>query len=273
MKKLSITFSNALVILISLSSFSFAQSDKRKYKLGCSLAINSIQAQIAIPLMTIAGEVIIDADGNITTKGKRKDHSISYSIVPKYYIKDDILLRFEFGITNLNLKAYYEYLAPPPVNGFYTYSTEVENKIYRYAPGFQWFFLKEKRIESYCGMTVSYIDYKSLNYYYYSEDINVAANTLRSYNDITESTPGGFATGVGAFAGFNIYLMKNISLGAELSSSAMYYKLGGETTHILTEFNVSGPDPAVTYNLSYPNSYEGFKISKITASFNISVRF
>ena len=258
------------MFLFLFSYSSFAQT-KRELKWGLSLAMNSIQAQIAIPLMTNGGEVIIDADGNIIAKGDRNDHSISYSIVPKYYINDDILLRFEFGITNLNLKAYYEVEAPLPVNGRYTYRTEVANKIYRYAPGFQWFFLKEKKIESYCGMTASYINYKSLNHHYYSEDINLASNTLRSSNDVTRITPGGFATGVGAFAGFNIYLLKRVSLGAELSSSALYYKLGGEATQTLTEFNVLGPNPAVTYSTTYPNSYKGFKISKITSSFNISL--
>jgi hypothetical protein len=182
-------------------------------------------------------------------------------------------LRFEFGITNLNLKASNIVEAPLPVDGRYTYSTEVENKIYRYVPGFQWYFLKEKKVESYCGMTISFIDYKSLNHHYHSENINLATNTLRSSNEITDITPGGFAIGVGAFAGFNIYLFKRISLGAELSSSALYYKLGGEATKIDTQFNVSGPNPAVTYYTPYANSYKGFKISKITSSFNITIWF
>ena len=265
-----------VAMFLSLFSYSsFAQ--KKKGKWGLTLAMNSIQAQLAIPLMTNGGllnggEVIIDADGNIIVKGDRNDNSISYSIIPKYYIKDDILLRLEFGITNLNLKAYYETESFPGNTGF-TLKNEVTTKIYKYTPGFQWFFFKEKKIESYCGMTASYINYKSLNHHYYLEDINLTANSLRSSNDVTRITPGGFAIGFGGFAGFNIYLLKRISLGAELSSSAMYYKLGGEAAMTDTQFNVSGTNPAVTYYSTYPNSYKGFKISKITSSFNISFWF
>jgi len=218
------------------------------------------------------GAVVIDADGNIISKGNRNDRSVSSSFLPKYYVNDDILLRFEFGITNLNLVAHSE-IKDVINNARHTYDAESTNKIYRYALGFQWIFVRKKRIESYCGMTTSYINYKSLNHHYHTERINLATNTLQASNDVTDITPGGYATGAGAFAGFNIYLFKRISLGAELSSSALYYKLGGKATQIYTEFNVSGPNPAVTYNSTYPNSYKGFKISKTTSSFNISVWF
>src|SRR5947207_9314116 len=125
MKKVTL----ALAILISV--FSFSQAQMRKgYKWGVSLAMNSIQAQIAIPLMTNGGEVIIDADGNIIVIGDRNDHSNSYSIVSKYYINDDILLRFELGFTNLNLKAHYKV---DDVTAPYreAVENEVTNRIYR----------------------------------------------------------------------------------------------------------------------------------------------
>jgi hypothetical protein len=266
--KAKFVISAMLLLLFSYSSF----AQKKKGNWGLSLTLNSIQAQVAIPLMANGGEVIIDADGNIIAKGDRYDHSISYSIVPKYYINADVLLRFEFGITSLNLKAHYEAIdVAGSLRG--THDDEITSKIYHYAPGFQWFFFKEKKIESYCGMTASYISYKPLNYHYYAADINLPSNTLHSWNDVTMITPGGFSIGAGAFAGFNIYLLKRISLGIELSSSASYYKFGGEATQAYTSFNIGGPNPAVTYYSTYSNSYKGFKISKITSSYNISFWF
>jgi hypothetical protein len=263
-----------IILMHGVYSFfatAFAQTaEKKENDFGLSLAINSIQAQVAIPLVVGAGEIIVDADGNIVLKGDRNDHSISLSAVPKYYINKDVLLRFEFGITNLNLRSHYE--VNDVTNSYHeTDDDAVSTKIYHYAPGVQWIFMRKKVIESYCGMAASYINYKSLNYHSYHERTDFATGALQGSSDVTMITPAGFAAGAGAFAGFNIYLLKSISIGAELSSSALYYKLGGEVTLTTTEFNIVGPNPAVTYHSTYPNSYKGFKISKITSAFNISI--
>ncbi len=128
-------------------------------------------------------------------------------------------------------------------------------------------FYEGKKIESYCGLIGTYVNYKSFHRHWYAEYKDQTANY---WGDVIEMTPGGFATGMGAFAGFNIYLYKRVAFGAELSSSALYYKLGGVATMEDTQFNISGPNPAITYYTTYSNSYKGFKISKIISSFNIS---
>lgn len=272
MKKLTLY---ALLILSNYKTYSqsaptadgstFTHENNRKHDFGLSVAVNSIQGQVEIPLMAGYGAQIIDADGNILTDGKRIDKSYSYSIIPKYYINNDFLLRFEFGITNLNLNAN----SNEKFSFNHIISTKVvTNKIYRYNPGFQWIFMRKKKIESYCGMTANYINYKEVYSSDYNEVRNKATDTLQYWTNAKETTPGGFAVGIGAFAGFNIYLQKRISLGAELSSSALYYKLGGETTSEDTEYSV--PGPLFTHTDTFTNSYTGFKISKIISSFNIT---
>jgi len=258
----------------SVTYSAFAQSEKEN-DFGLSVAMNSIQAQVAIPLMTRtgfistgSGPIAVDADGNIIALGNKIDNSFSWSIVPKYYINDDILLRFEFGVTNLKLKANYD------EKGFLTHdlsTKEINTTIFRYTPGFQWFFLRKKKIESYGGMTVSYINYKDLNINVYQESREIVTDTIQSWLEKKETTPGGTAIGIGGLAGFNIYLHKRISLGAELSSSALYYKLGGVTTGENSE--QVPPNPSYLYSNTFTNSYKGFKISKIISSFNISVWF
>jgi hypothetical protein len=131
--------------------------------------------------------------------------------------------------------------------------------------------MKTKKLESYCGMTASYINYQSVHHNYYSEGRDLVTDTIQSWLNQKGTTPGGFAIGIGALAGFNIYLYKRISLGAELSSSALYYKLGGEAT--LEDTEGHPPNPVLKGTSSYANSYKGFKISKIISSFNISVWF
>ncbi len=232
---------------------------------GLSITINSIQGQIAVPIMTGQGALLVDADGNIVvTGGNRTDNSYSYSIVPKYYINKDILLRFEFGLTNLSLKANanYNLVTVRSIN-----NVEVTNKIFRYTPGVQWFFMKERKIESYFGMTASYINYQSIYYNYSFEHRDVVTDTILDLGTGKQTTPGGFGVGVGAFAGFNIYLRKRISLGAEVASSALYYKLGGET---IDEVVGILPAPTISATETYTNSYKGFRISKIISSFNIT---
>lgn len=269
-----------MTIIISLSSFSLAQSQK-KYKWGLSAAMNSIQAQIEIPLLTNtgaistgSGAVLVDADGNIISRGNRIDNSFSWSIIPKYYIKEDILLRFDFGVTNLKLKADFDFDVIGNTNGNPSHAIshkEISTQIFRYTPGFQWFFLQEKKINSYCGMTVSYLNYKEVNVKIHQEIRYGITDTLSNWNNAEEITPGGFAVGIGACAGFNIFLYKHISLGAELSSYALYYKLGGEGTLDGTAQHL--PAPVDTSNGVFTNSYKGFKISKIISSYNISFWF
>lgn len=260
--------------------FSFAYSvfaqleTKIANNFGLSVAMNSIQAQVEIPLMTAtgfitnAGAVAVDADGNILANGNRVDNSFSYSIVPKYYIHNDFLLRFEFGMTNLTLKANSD--SKGPLDHIIT-NEDVTTKIFRCTPGFQWIFMKKKKIESYCGMTMSYVKYSDMNLNVYSEHREAVTDTIMYWIRKKENTPGGFAVGIGAFAGFNIYLNKHFSLGAELSSSALYYKLGGVTTGENSEQVF--PNSVDTYPSSFTNSYKGFKISKIISSFNISFWF
>ncbi len=130
------------VMLLTSISYSVFPQTKKENDFGLSIGINSIQAQLAIPLMISGGVVAIDADGNIIAAGDRNDHSISYSISPKYYLNNTILLRFEIGITSLNLKANYN--AKSGIAETIS-KTEILNKIYRYTPGFQWIFMREKK--------------------------------------------------------------------------------------------------------------------------------
>ena len=259
------------MVLSSISCSGFAQFNTEpapKSKWGLSIAMNSIQAQVEIPLLTATGGILVDADGNIITPGSRVDKSYSFSVISKYQINNDILLRFEFGITNLNLQANVDAKGGL---GHNISTTEINSRIYRYTPGFQWTFMKTKRIESYCGMTATYVNYKDVNNTGYGETRDFTTDTLQSIHNSKANTPGGFAAGVGALAGFNIYLHRRISIGAEFSSSALYYKLGGITASETTGQNF--PNPISTETSTHTNSYKAFKISKIISSFNISIWF
>lgn len=262
------TKSFILLLFSSIIYSGFAQVKGKDREWGCALAMNSIQAQIEIPLLTGPGALLVDADGNILTGGKRQDRSFSFSIIPKYRIDNDILLRLELGITNLKLEASSDQITAS------THSLSdrtIKTTMYRFAPGFQWTFMKTKKLESYCGIIASYVNYNNVNDSYNFEVRDLSTDTVIYWGKQTEITPGGFAVGIGALAGFNIYLDKRISVGAELSSSALYYKLGGEAKGENVEQAL--PNPVNTYTTTFTNSYKGFKISKIISSFNFSIWF
>lgn len=257
------------ILFSSTTTFVSAQfnlEQEIKYKWGLTTAINSIQAQVAIPLMTGPGAQIIDTDGNILAGGNRTDKSYSFSVIPKYHLNNNILVRFELGMTNLNLYANADQKGT--INHVIS-NIEVTNKIYRYTPGFQWSFMKTKKTESYCGITASYISYKSIGRNYYYEYRDLGTDTIQYWGKIKETTPGGLSFGIGALTGFNFIVHKYISFGAELTSSALYYQLGGVTTS--EETQQSFPDPPFSFVGTYINSYKGFKISKLISSFNITI--
>lgn len=262
MNKFLFTF----LLMLSIRS-SYAQA-RQETKWGFSFALNSIQSQVEVPLNTGPGAVIIDADGNILTGGARIDNSISLSLIPKYSISENFLLRFEIGFTNLNLKASSDQKSSSTRVKSHT---EISSKINRYSFGLQWYFMKTRTINSYFGIAMNYSNYGKLNRNLYYEYREISTDTLQYWGDGNEVTAGGFSGGIGSFAGFNIYIKKWFSVGAELSSSANYYNLGGVTTGYSIQQSL--PNPLFTNTSTYTNSYKGFKISKIMSSYNISFWF
>ncbi len=251
---------------------------RKEYKWCASVAINSIHAQIEVPIGTIIGgtgvvgaPMVVDADGNIIGRGNRKENSFSISIIPKYRLSEDFLLRTEFTYTDLNATAEFESnsLSNPILHLMNDH--QVDLTIHRFGGGFLWQFVNEKRIESYCGLSAYYQNFGDVSISLYHETRSGIDDTLQSYVSITDDVPGGYALGIGAIIGFNIFLHKHISVGAEFSSSIMHYELGGEAKSYSSGHFV--PDYYYTNTTIYTNSYTGTKVSKILSSFNISYWF
>lgn len=247
-----------------------AQEEKSNYKWGVAVAVNSVDAQIGTPELDAWGYG--GASYFFTLNGYYNDkinHSLSLSIIPKYFISDDILLRFEFCVTNIKIStSHFE----NDVTHTYKSNGTLTDKIYRYIPGIQWNVLKKKRVGVYCGITANYIHYSSLNYSSSSETRALPSDTLTGWGNEQGTNPGGFAAGVGVFTGFAVYLNKRISMGAEFSSAYLYYELGG--THNIENHYQNLPNPPVSTSSNwFSTSYTGFEFSKILSSFNISFNF
>jgi len=220
------------MFLSSLTYSAFAQFDKEATihsKWSISASINSVEAQMDQKLFDTW---VFPSANYYAYFGDKHDKSISVSVFPKYQIADDVLFRFEFGITNIDLRSHFDGsknngnsagAAGAVVNPDIIKDDIIQQKIYRFSPGIQWNFMKKKFIESYCGATINYFQYSKL---YWSDYIEQISTT--KYTHWTANTHGGFATGIGAFAGVNIYLRKSISIGGEFAYALLYYNLGGE---------------------------------------------
>jgi len=259
-----------IFVLLCILQQSTKVSAQNNSKWGISAAINSVDAQLGDPEWDSWGY----AKGNFHNFGDITNKSLSLSIIPKYFISNDILLRIEFGITNIHLTNHYDGNAnltsnnPPFTN---IINQNIEQKIYRFIPGIQWNFMKKKFIESYCGMTASYLHYSDMKYQNVSEVRALPGNTITDGIKDNATATGGFAAGAGAFAGFNIYPGKHISLGAESSFSLLYYKIGNTFSGISMPL-INNPSAIQEYSYT-TTSYKGFQFSKILPSMNITVWF
>lgn len=205
MKTLAITVS---AIFFGLS-FSYAQADKEKdekYKWGCAVTLNSTEAQIDEPLQATWAFTIINGD--------KKSRSYSLSVIPKYHLNNDLVLRFEIGITKLDIIVDWDYI---DANHTIVHQAILQ-EIYRYSPGIQWNFLNTRRFELFGGINLPYYNYKKWHYENTGQINRYPIDTMLSWNHVEIEHPSGYATGIGAFAGINVFIIKHLSFGVECAA-------------------------------------------------------
>ena len=256
----------AIAIVCVSSKMGLAQTETEKdYKWGCSVAINSVEAQIDKPLEGSWG----NTKNDLNIYGDKTDKSYSLSIIPKYLISSDVVLCLEIGITNIQL---IHYLDAKGTSDEQIANETLNQKLYRYNAGIQKSLLKKKRIELYSGISINYTHYNSMNVDFYDEIRYPPSYTVNNWSKSNTTYPGGFAIGLGAFAGFNFYLQKHISLGVEFSTVLSYYKIGGEYSTVGT-YQYLPSAPVQMPENTQSSLYKGFQFSKILSSFNVSIWF
>jgi hypothetical protein len=270
-----------LLLILLTSHCAFAQYDvEDKNKWSFSIAYNSVEAQMDQKLF----DTWVGPSANYYAYyGDKKDKSYSFCIIPKYQIAKGVFLRFEFGITKIDLESHYNGSGDTtaqnqPILGSFDGIADgiIQQKIYRYCLGVQWNFIKVKFIEAYCGASFNYFNYKIMDWSEYIED-GASVHQLPDYKNQTykSTTPGGFAAGIGTLAGVNIYLTHCISLGGEFSYSLLYYKLGGVQSGVWDVYeNISSHyyHDHLVWSI-HNNASEGIQFSKVMPSFKISIHF
>jgi hypothetical protein len=264
---------SALILMsFLLSSLCYAQKDSLMgkeiiYRWRTTIAINSVEAQMDQQLLNTWLYPSTNYYGNY---GNKTNRSISMSIIPKYYLDDNKWLRFELGITYINLLSHYDgtfdTLAPGGANTIV--NSKLQQKIYRFSPGIQWNFKQIKFFQPYCGVSLYYLQYGKLNW----ED-NISDNSTPGRGtEYSTKTKGGFASGIGSFVGLNVFINKRISIGSEFSYSLLYSKIGGTEKGVQTDTFPNSPTYISNWSTENAGS-KGIQFSKIMPSFNISFRF
>lgn len=283
--KTKIIFSAMFFYLFATSAFAQLETNipqyekgQPKYKWSISAAVNSAEAQMDQMLFNTWEAPYTNYYSNY---GNKQDKSVSLSIIPKYQIADEIFLRFEFGITSINLQSHFNGIGDTvsqnqgqAMGSARTIADDnIQQTIYRYAAGIQWNFMKKKFIETYFGASLNYFHYSEMHWSLDITGVLPFSNNIDNRNtNYTSFTPGGFATGIGTFAGFNVYLHKRVSLGGEFSYSILYYKLGGIENGVTEQIFPTTPTEILNWKV-YNNASKGIEFSKVMPSLNLTIHF
>jgi hypothetical protein len=258
---------NTLLLILTnfaLLSFVFSQSEekeKSKNRWGCTIAVNSVEAQIGDPEKSSWGIQSISSD--------KSNNSYSISFIPKIFLKPNFILRFELGYTNIRFVMKQENV--DNINKSKTIIS-LSQKFYKVNPGIQWNYFNKLFFNSYCGAMVQYSKYSDVKIIENDEIREITTDSLSFWAHSERNHLGGYSFGIGIFNGINIMIQKHISIGAEISYSLLYYNTGGKFT--TSTIYQSVPNPPITApEIISSHSYMGLQFSKITPTFNISLFF
>ena len=207
MRKFALTLTLLTLSIISIS----AQSDTlkpTKGDLGFSLNITGIINNIGIE--------------------NNKDSLGQYNLFGRYYLENDIALRIGFGINYLNQKTFNEdsvTIASTGSRAFQVKDSSVSRFDFKVSVGIEKHLGSSKRLDPYVGGELSIISIGATKTNA-DTDIKDVTGTAKEKTIIRQD--GGIGIGLLGVAGFNFFLYKNLSIGAEFGYGLVYTKDGGD---------------------------------------------
>lgn len=259
----------SILFLLISSSYSIAQEDgkkkEKKYKWGVSVIVNSAHDKLGL-----TGSTVLDNFGgpmlnNIGTA--KHDKSLSIGGLLKYSLNSYDIIRFEFIVTNINMKSKSNFVQ---INKNYSNENTFKQNITTYNLGIQRSFKKDF-FEIHGGLMLSYSDYRKISLFISHVEKNISTDSTTFWNTREFIVPGGFVTGFGGFIGFSFYLNKYFSLGAEISLAYCYVNMGGKLDDI--QISQYPPNPILMNSSRYDESYQGFRFTKLNPSINANIYF
>jgi len=220
MKKLIITFTFLIVATLTIN----AQQDTLRLKpvkgdWGFSLNITGLIQNIVI-------ENNKDANGN-------------YLLFARHYLKDDQALRVGLALNYLKQNRSVEDSITNAAGNraLQEIDTSASRFDFTILIGFEKHLGTNKRLDPYVGgeLVIGRLGGTTSNV---NTDVTDVTGTAKTQQ--INQLDGGFAFGLGAVAGFNFFLSKNLSLGAEFGYAYIYQKRGGAWSSSTVTTPVSG---------------------------------
>jgi hypothetical protein len=207
MRKIALTFSLLILSVVAIN----AQSDTLKPvegDWGFSLNITGIINNIAIE--------------------NNKDSLGQYNLFARHYLKNDLAIRLGFGVHYLNQNTFNEDSVTIALTGsraFQEKDSSVSRFDFKVAVGIEKHLGTTKRLDPYVGADLSIIRIGATKTNANIDLIDVTG-TAKEKTIIRQD--GGMGFGLLGVAGFNYFISKNLSLGAEFGYGLVYSKAGGD---------------------------------------------
>jgi hypothetical protein len=176
---------------------------------------------------------------NITVENN-KDSLGQYNLFARHYIKNDIALRLGFGVNYLNQNTFNEdsvTIVSTGSRALEVKDSSISRFDFKVSLGIEKHLGTTKRLDPYVGGELAII--------------RIGATNINSAIDLTDVTgtakgktiikvDGGVGFGLLGIAGFNYFISKNLSLGAEFGYGLLYTKSGGDYSNSNNIIPVSG---------------------------------
>jgi len=170
-----------------------------------------------------------------------KDSLGQYNLIGRHYLKDNLALRLGFGAAYLNNNNFNE----DSVNlasgnrALQTVDSTTSRFDFKVSIGIEKHLGTTRRLDPYVGADLSIIRIGATKT---NTDLSETDVTGTSKTRGTLQQDGGAGFGLGAVAGFNYFLSKNLSLGVEFGYAFNYIKTGGDFSANTNTQPVSGAD-------------------------------
>ncbi len=252
MKKIVVTFS-----LILCGALTFAQQD----------SVNTIKGQegdwgISFNISGIINNIKLEND---------KDVNGNYLISARKYLKDDVALRLGLSINSMSSKWNQEDSITISSGNRALQVIDSTQKRFDFSvfAGYEKHLKGTLRLDPYigAGMMIGRIGNTKIDV---NTDVTDVTGTDKTQHILQYD--GGFAFGLGGFAGFNYFVAQKLSLGAEFGLMYNYSKTGGDWSESIVNTPVSGSQSTV-FNLGKQSQSESKIAVNSTASILLSYFF
>lgn len=231
------------VMLVRLTAFGQDASEMTE---GDSLELAPPKYGITIQLNSLNYDDINVGWFNVYN-GSLDDHnlrhnSVSIGAIFNYNLNKETTLRLRLAATQISMEEYYDFTDDQGI--FNDFSAVGQQGRFQIAPGIIWKF-KPSRLEFYGGFELPVNLHGEFQLTEKRMQFASGGGNTMSHSILNTTLPKGFTAGIGAVGGFNYFINRNFSLGAEFSSALLYAKLSGETTAILTTVKPENRPPVI----------------------------